>query len=125
MPTITILPTNQQIEVAAGTRLVNAIEDAGVSIGHRCGGQSKCTSCRVEFHAGEPATMTEPEHTKLKDRAFLGQYRLACQIVVDHDMTVTPQVTLQTMPDWSDTGPRCADVVEPEALFVDKSVFPK
>ncbi|NBU63302.1 MAG: (2Fe-2S)-binding protein [Chloroflexia bacterium] len=125
MPTITILPTNQQVTVTVGTRLVNAIEDAGVAIGHRCGGQSKCTTCRVAIQAGEPSTMTEHEHNKLKEREFLGQYRLSCQIVVEHDMTVTPQMTLQSVPDWSDTGPRCADMVEPEAQFVDKSQFLK
>lgn len=125
MPTITILPSNQQVAVVTGTRLVNAIEDAGVAIGHRCGGQSKCTSCRIEFHAGEPDTMTEREYSKLKERSYLGQYRLACQIVVEQDMTITPVVTLQSMPDWSDTGARCADVVEPEALFVAKSELQK
>lgn len=125
MPTITILPSNQQVAVVTGTRLVNAIEDAGVAIGHRCGGQSKCTSCRIEFHAGEPDTMTEREYSKLKERSYLGQYRLACQIVVEQDMTITPVVTLQSMPDWSNTGARCADVVEPEALFVAKSELQK
>lgn len=124
MPTVTILSTNQKITVANGTRLVNVIEDAGVAIGHRCGGQSKCTTCRVEFHAGEPNTMTTSEHAKLKERGYLGQSRLACQIVVDHDMTITPQVTLQSMPDWTETGPRCGDNVEPEAVFVNKSTFP-
>lgn len=110
MPTITI--GDASFTVAAGTRLVNAIEDAGVRIGHRCGGNARCTTCRVQFVHGEPTTMTPAEHAKLVDKGFLGQYRLSCQIIVDHDMHVVPQVTLETMPDWSDTGPRCADTLE-------------
>jgi hypothetical protein len=35
-------------------------------------------------------------------------------------MTVIPQMTLESMPDWSDTGPRCIDAIEPEPAFVEK-----
>ena len=119
MPLVTI--GDRTIEVAHGSRLVNVIEDASVNIGHRCGGKSRCTTCRVSFMAGEPDTMTAAEHAKLKEREMLGQYRLACQILVTHDMQVTAHVTLESMPDWTDTGPRCADSVEPDAIFINKS----
>ncbi|MEY3991225.1 MAG: hypothetical protein RI985_2306 [Chloroflexota bacterium] len=121
MPKVTI--GDRTIEVAHGARLVNVIEDASVQIGHRCGGKSRCTTCRVTFSAGEPDTMTTAEHAKLKERDMLGQYRLACQIQVTHDMNVTAHVTLESMPDWTDTGPRCADDVEPEAVFVNKNTL--
>ena len=110
MPTLTIGGTT--VQVAAGTRLVNAIEDAGVAIGHRCGGNARCTSCRVAFVSGEPSAMNATEQAKLTEKGFLGQYRLSCQITVDHDMSVIPQMTLETVPDWSDTGPRCTDTIE-------------
>jgi ferredoxin len=116
MPKVTI--NGQSIEVAKGTRLVNVIEDAKVSIGHRCGGKARCTTCRVSFASGEPDTMTSAEHAKLKERDMLGNYRLACQIAVTHDMSVTAHVTLETMPDWTDTGPRCTDEIEPDAIFI-------
>lgn len=112
MPTITV--GTHHIEVATGTRLVNALEDAGIHIGHRCGGKSRCTTCRVQFLQGEPPAMTPAEQAKLTDKGFLGEYRLSCQILVTHDMHVVPQVTLESMPDWSDTGPRCADAIEPD-----------
>lgn len=121
MPHVTI--GDKTIEVAHGTRLVNVIEDASVHIGHRCGGKARCTTCRVTFTAGEPDTMTTAEHAKLKERDMLGQYRLACQILVTHDMNVTAHVTLESMPDWTDTGPRCADEVEPESVFVAKNTL--
>ena len=49
-------------EVAAGKRLVLALtEDAGVDQLHACGGVARCTTCRVEILAGEPAEMTVAE----------------------------------------------------------------
>ena len=69
-------------EVPHGKRLVLAVEqDAGVDILHACGGNARCTTCRVEFLAGEPELMTEAEKNKLAERALTG-VRLACQIIV-------------------------------------------
>src|SRR5947207_8864763 len=75
-------------EVPAGKRLVNALEDeAKVDQLHACGGNARCTTCRVEFVAGEPDTMTEAEKSLLAARGLSG-VRLSCQILCDHDMTV-------------------------------------
>ena len=102
-------------EWPADKRLVNAIEDMGVAIGHRCGGNARCTTCRVRFVSGEPATMTRAEYDKLRDKGIYGQFRLACQIVCAHDMQVEPQMTLANQPEWTDTGPRPDDEVRPVA----------
>jgi ferredoxin len=76
------------VEVEAGKRLVLAIEqDAGVDILHACGGNARCTTCRVEFIDGEPDRTTTAERTVLAARNVTGA-RLSCQIVCDHDMTV-------------------------------------
>jgi ferredoxin len=46
-------------EVPQGKRLVLAlVDEAGIDQLHACGGNARCTTCRVEFVAGEPATMT-------------------------------------------------------------------
>jgi ferredoxin len=75
-------------EVAADKRLVLAIEqDAGVDILHACGGNARCTTCRVEFIDGEPSKMTAAEHERLTARGLTG-VRLSCQILCDHPMTV-------------------------------------
>ena len=75
-------------DVPQGKRLVLAVEqDAGVDILHACGGNARCTTCRVEFLAGEPETMTEAEKMKLAERGLTG-VRLSCQILADHDMTI-------------------------------------
>lgn len=82
-------------EVEEGKRLVLAIEeDAGVDILHRCGAYAKCTTCRVEFLEGEPGRMTEAEHEVLESRNLLGEVRLSCQSVCDHDMKVRVLMTV-------------------------------
>jgi ferredoxin len=76
------------VDVAAGKRLVLAIEqDAKVDILHACGGNARCTTCRVEFIDGEPPTHTAAEMERLAARG-LTRVRLSCQILCDHDMTV-------------------------------------
>src|SRR3954454_16417050 len=76
------------VEVADGKRLVLAIEqDAHVDVLHACGGNARCTTCRVEFIEGEPARMTVAERNVLAAKGVTNA-RLSCQIVCDHDMTV-------------------------------------
>ena len=104
------------VDVEEGKRLVLAIEqDAHMDILHACGGNARCTTCRVEFIAGEPARMTKAEKTKMEERGLTG-VRLSCQIVCDHDMSVraisrlegsgrpdpgkTPEPTIQPPPEW-------------------------
>jgi ferredoxin len=114
MPKLTI--DGKTYEVEAGKRLVLAIEEAGVRIGHRCGGNARCTTCRVEFLAGEPETMTQAEHDRLVERGLFGSARLSCQIVCAHDMSVHPLVTAESMPQWDgDTGPAPEPTVTPLA----------
>ena len=75
-------------DVPADKRLVLAIEqDAKVDIMHACGGNARCTTCRVEFIAGEPSAMTMAEKQVLDAKGLSG-VRLSCQMLCDHDMTV-------------------------------------
>jgi ferredoxin len=75
-------------DVPAGKRLVLAMtEDAKVDQLHACGGNARCTTCRVEFVSGEPDQMTAAEKNVLAARGVSG-VRLSCQIACDHDMTV-------------------------------------
>ena len=115
MPKLTV--AGQTVEVEKGRRLVLAIEGAGVEIGHRCGGFARCTTCRVVFAEGEPDTMTRAEHDKLRERELLGQYRLSCQIVCDHDMAIAEVAMTKANQGWTDTGPAPEPVVTPEASF--------
>ncbi|HLO01820.1 MAG TPA: 2Fe-2S iron-sulfur cluster-binding protein [Symbiobacteriaceae bacterium] len=95
--------------VAAGSKLVLALEDNGVDILHRCGGNLKCTSCRVEILAGEVPPMSEAELNKLTEKGHPtdGSVRLSCQIRVEHDLTVRPILTVASA--GMDAGPRPQD----------------
>ncbi len=87
MPKLTV-EGFETVEVVAGKRLVLAIEqDAKVDVLHACGGNARCTTCRVEFVEGEPTTMTAAERQVLAAKGATG-VRLSCQILCDHDMTV-------------------------------------
>jgi ferredoxin len=101
-----------EFEVQTGTRLVLALEDNGGEPLHRCGGNARCTTCRVEFLAGEPEKMTEAERTKLESQDSLGKYRLSCQCTVDQDMHVKVLLPFSES-GLDDPGPRPADHVTP------------
>ena len=81
-------------DVPAVKRLVLAIEEAGIDILHACGGNCRCTTCRVEFVSGEPEAMTQAEKEKLAQKG-LTDVRLSCQIACDHDMIVRATSRLQ------------------------------
>lgn len=116
MPTLRV--NGQSAEVAEGTRLVLAIKAQGVTIGHRCGGHARCTTCRVQFSAGEPEAFTEAEYKKLGlEPGKTPDYRLSCQVVCDRDMSVEPLMTLENQT-WSDTGPALDEQVQPEAVWL-------
>ena len=77
-----------EYEVEAGKKLVKALEDSGVDVSHRCGGEALCTTCRVKFHSGEPAEFSSNEEFRLTDDEVKGQFRLSCQIRIDREMHV-------------------------------------
>ena len=76
-------------EAGQGRKLVLALEDAGIDILHRCGGNAKCTTCRVEVLAGDPGEMNEMERNRLAVETGLAEnVRLSCQVRVIDDMKV-------------------------------------
>lgn len=97
-------------EVPAGKRLVLALEDeARIDQLHACGGKARCTTCRVEFLAGEPRTMTDAEKQILAARGLVG-VRLSCQILCDHDMIVRA-ISRLAGSGRPDVGSRPADAI--------------
>ncbi len=109
----------ETFSVADGTRLVLALKDNGIDILHRCGGHARCTTCRVQFEAGEPDRMTAAEKARLSQQeGLLGEMRLSCQVACEGDMTVEPLMRLSTT-ELDDAGPRPEDQITPEAEWVD------
>ena len=115
MPNLTVEDVGQ-FEVPEGKRLVLALEqDAKIDQLHACGGQARCTTCRVEFLDGEPDRMTVAERDVLAARGLSG-IRLSCQILCTQDMKVraisrlagsgrkdaghTPAAEIEPPPQW-------------------------
>ncbi len=71
-----------------GKKLVLAIEDAGIDIMHRCGGNARCTTCRVEVLSGDVPPISEAEIEALEEPELIEKYRLSCQIRVQSDLSV-------------------------------------
>lgn len=92
-------------EAEEGRKLVLAIEDAGIDILHRCGGNARCTTCRVEVLAGDPGEIRELERNRLAMETGLAEnVRLSCQVRV-HDnlkVKVVNQASVRGIP----AGPR-------------------
>jgi ferredoxin len=76
-------------EVEEGRKLVLSLEDNGIDILHRCGGNARCTTCRVEILGGDPGEIGEPEKAILATKTDLGDHtRLSCQVRVIDDLHV-------------------------------------
>lgn len=91
----------ESFEVEEGTKLVLALERNGIDISHRCGGNARCTTCRVKFLSAEPP-MGDKEKDSLEEDGVLGQFRLSCQCKVDRDMDV--QVLMRASEQGWDPG---------------------
>lgn len=120
MPKLTV--DGRAYEIPAGKRLVLALTDeCKIDQLHACGGQARCTTCRVEFEAGEPATMTEAEKNVLELRGLTSTpgLRLSCQLCCDADMSVKT-ISRLAGSGRADAGRRPADAIEPPPVWVDR-----
>ena len=117
MPSLTVVDVGV-FEVPEGKRLVLALEeDAGIDQLHACGGRARCTTCRVEFVAGEPERQTRAELAALAAKNVSG-VRLSCQILCDRDMTVRA-VSRLAGSGRADAGPKPQPFVEPPPEYAD------
>lgn len=107
MHRITLEGIDTEVTASEGRRLVLAIEDAGIDILHRCGGNARCATCRVEILDGEPSPVTEAEEARLQRvTARSANSRLSCQVQVRGNLTVRILRRLSANPELGDAGPR-------------------
>ncbi|MFC0188729.1 2Fe-2S iron-sulfur cluster-binding protein [Fictibacillus aquaticus] len=93
-----------EYEIENGRKLVNALEDNGVDMLHRCGGKAKCTTCRVEVLSGDLGPMNEMEAAIIETKGLADGIRLSCQICVSEDAVIKPVMTVSQS--GLDAGPR-------------------
>ena len=114
MPRLTVEGVGE-FDVPEGKRLVLALEDeARIDQLHACGGNARCTTCRVVFVAGEPDRMTTAEKSVLAARGLSG-VRLSCQMLCDHDMTVQA-ISRLAGSGRPDVGARPEDDIHPQPV---------
>ena len=95
-------------EAEEGKKLVLCLEDNGIDILHRCGGNARCTTCRVEVISGDPGEIGEPEKAILATKTDLNDHtRLSCQVRLIDDLHV--KVVNQASVKGIDAGQRPAD----------------
>jgi uncharacterized 2Fe-2S/4Fe-4S cluster protein (DUF4445 family) len=95
---VTLKPSGNRIEIVPGTLLSDAIGQAGLEFNLPCGGQGRCGRCKVVVEEGQVKrrSTSRLSRTELEQR-----YALACQAVVESDLTVfiPPQeVILRALP---------------------------
>ena len=114
MPKLTVEGVGE-FEVPTGKRLVLAlIDEAGLDQLHACGGNARCTTCRVEFIEGEPEKMTVAEKNVLAARGLSG-IRLSCQIECNHAMSVRA-ISRLAGSGRADAGKRPTDELAPQPV---------
>ena len=92
-------------DIEGDRKLVLGLEDNGVDILHRCGGNAKCTTCRVEILAGDPGEIGDAEKAILASKTDLGDHtRLSCQVRVMDDLHV--KIIRQASVEGMDAGGR-------------------
>ena len=109
MPTIHVKPFGKSLEACNGAILRDVLQNAGILLDYPCGGKGTCRQCRVVVDPPPAAGKG-----KLKDSESAGGVRLACQLPVTEDCTVTiPEERLSRVA-WKQ-GLRDADVEIPGA----------
>jgi 2Fe-2S ferredoxin len=82
MPTLTILPVGNTIEVTAGETILEALLGAEEKVPHKCGGKAECGSCHIYIHDGRKTVskLQRTENERLDTIIGIGsKSRLACQ----------------------------------------------
>ncbi len=90
MPKITAETATGTVEIdaKAGRKLVLELEDNGVDILHRCGGNARCTTCAIEVTAGDAGAIGDAENAVLEAKGMAGgNVRLSCQIHCENDLS--------------------------------------
>lgn len=90
MAEIRFLPDHKVVETKKSQTILSAALKAGIPHTHACGGNARCSTCRVMVIEGieNCAEPTWKETRIVKKLGFNASFRLACQTVVNGRVTV-------------------------------------
>lgn len=96
-----------EVDVRPGTTLLDAALDAGVKMGHACGGVCACSTCHCWVRKGfDSLSEQEDREADILDKAFdvKAMSRLGCQAEVgEEDLEV--EITPESLTAWYDEHP--------------------
>lgn len=100
---------HHEVEVPAGTTLLEAAEKCGAKMGHSCGGVCACSTCHSWIREGMPS-LSEQEDKEMDrlDMAFDVKpfSRLGCQSIVEKgDAQITVELTEESVNSYYDEHP--------------------
>ena len=132
MPKVTVvdfmMEVQKEITVEKGTKLLKALIDHETEVVHECGGNAKCTTCRVTIHKGVPTKKTQAQHELFERKIKLGGTQfdhpavfLACQVLVEDDMTVSISETFNSVIHDS-RGKDTVDEIKPDPVWLEHEV---
>jgi uncharacterized 2Fe-2S/4Fe-4S cluster protein (DUF4445 family) len=84
---VTFQPKRKKVMVPAGTNLIEAAHQAGITIPTFCGNRGKCGKCRVKILQPDVGFSTQEQIMLSPEERSLGIH-LACQIEINQDLTV-------------------------------------
>lgn len=92
MPRVRFLPMDIEVEVEAGTAVLDAALNNNIQIDHNCGGNCACSTCHIVVEEGFDS-LEEPSEDELdmldEAEGLTATSRLACQTIVqDRDLVV-------------------------------------
>lgn len=91
MPRVRFIKEGLEVQVAAGTTILEAARAAGAPEGDRCGGVCACSTCHVYVTEGfDNTSEVEDEEFDILDKAFdvRMESRLGCQAKITGDISV-------------------------------------
>lgn len=125
MPKIIFLPNKIQtqqleIEVKAGTSLLDAALELEVPMGHSCGGVCACSTCHVYIKQG--AQHLSEQEDKEEDRLDMAfelrpSSRLGCQAEIQGGEVVV-ELTPETLKAYLDENPKLRKALEAQGIKI-------
>ena len=90
MPTVTYVLDNKAVEADPAETVLKVSLRTGIPHAHACGGNARCSTCRVLISEGlEHCVPRNDKEQLLADRLhFTAEIRLACQTTISNDVTL-------------------------------------
>ena len=112
MPRIRFEPDGNEIDVPAGTTILQAAQKANAMVGYACGGVCACSTCHVHVKDGlDDLEEADEREEDILEKAFDVQLnsRLSCQVKLTTDRDYVVEITRESRKAYLDEHPDLRD----------------